>query len=96
MTDRNTLFLQTASSVINELDVRYTSTSAPKAYLKEELDKAMMTFAEIRCRILENEISCTAEDVTSIQEVHQGLAATRDVQALIPLVTRFTGILARL
>ncbi len=97
MTDSNTLFLQTASAVMNELDVRYMEADLDeKVQLKEELDKAMMTFSEARCKILENEVLCSAADVAKMQELRQEVEQAGEIQTLVTVVVRLGRILARI
>ncbi len=97
MPDSNTLFLQTASAVMNELDVRYMEADLDeKVQLKEELDKAMMTFSEARCKLLENEVLCSADDVAKMQELRQEVEQAGEIQTLITVVVRLGRILARI
>jgi hypothetical protein len=97
MPNNNTEFLQTASAVMNELDVRYMEADLDgKLELKEELDKAMLTFSEARSRILENEVICTAEDVANMQELRHEVEQAGEIQALVGVVVRLTRIIARL
>jgi hypothetical protein len=97
MSDSNTLFLQTASSVMSELDVRYMEASQEgKAQLKEDLDRAMMTFSEIRCKILENEVSCSLDDVAKMQTLCQEIETAGELQTVLAIAVRLTRILAQL
>ncbi|UBF25439.1 hypothetical protein K9N68_28225 [Kovacikia minuta CCNUW1] len=97
MSDHNTLFLQTASTVINKLDACY-GEAAPdrKVELKEELDRAVMNFSETRCKILENEVHCTAEDVARIQTLLNEVEQAREIQAVQAIAIRVTQLLASL
>lgn len=97
MPDSNTLFLQTASAVMNELDVRYMEADLDeKVQLKEELDKAMMTFSEARCKILENEVLCSEDDVAKMQELRREVERAGEIQSLLKIVVRVGRILARI
>jgi hypothetical protein len=97
MTDSNTLFLQTASAVMNELDIRYMEADLDgKMQLKDDLDKAMMTFSEIRCRLLESEVICTPDDVVQMQRLRQEVNNAGTVQAVLSTLVRLTRFLARL
>ncbi len=97
MTDSNTLFLQAASAAMNELDLRYMDADLDgKIQLKEELDKAMMTFSEIRCRLLEGEVICTVDDVTKMQRLRQDVEQAEVMQSLLSVLVRLTGFFARL
>jgi hypothetical protein len=97
MTDSNTLFLQTASAVMNELDIRYMEADLDgKMQLKDDLDKAMMTFSEIRCRLLESEVICTPDDVVQMQRLRQEVNKAGSVQAVLSTLVRLTRFLARL
>jgi hypothetical protein len=97
MPDSNTLFLQTASTVMNELDIRYMEADLDeKLELKEELDKAMMTFSEARCKILENEVLCSADDVAKMQELRREVEQAGETQKLLMVVVRVGRILARI
>lgn len=97
MTDSNTLFLQTAAAVMNELDVRYMEADLDgKVALKDNLDKAMMTFSEIRCRILESEIICTPEDVTQMQQLREEVNEAEEIQSILSTMVRLTKFFARL
>ncbi len=97
MPDSNTVFLQTASAVMNELDIRYMEADLDgKVQLKDDLDKAMMTFSEIRCRILESEVLCTPADVAKMQQLRQDVENAEEIQAVLSAMVRVTGFLARL
>ncbi|PSB25522.1 hypothetical protein [Stenomitos frigidus] len=97
MTDSNTLFLQTASAVMNELDIRYMEADLDgKMQLKDDLDKAMMTFSEIRCRLLESEVICTPEDVAQMQHLRQEVNKAGTVQSVLSTMVRLTRFFARL
>lgn len=97
MTDSNTLFLQAASAAMNELDLRYMEADLDgKVQLKEELDKAMMNFSEIRCRILEREVICTTEDVSRMQSLRKDIERAEVVQSLLSVMAQLTGFFARL
>lgn len=97
MTDSNTLFLQTAAAVMNELDIRYMEADLDgKVQLKDDLDKAMMTFSEIRCRILESEITCTADDIAQMQRLRQEVNEAEEMQSVLSTMARLTRFFARL
>jgi hypothetical protein len=97
MADSNTLFLQTASTVMNELDVQYMEADLDdKVQLKDKLDKAMMAFSEARCKILENEVLCTEDDVTQMQSLRQAVEDAAEIQTLLKVMARLTGMLAKL
>lgn len=97
MTDSNTLFLQTASAVMNALDIRYMEADLDgKMQLKDDLDKAMMTFSEIRCRILESEITCTPDDVAKMQQLRQEVNNAGAVQSVLLIMVRLARFFARL
>lgn len=97
MTDSNTLFLQTASAVMNELDIRYMEADLDgKVQLKDDLDRAMMTFSEIRCRILESEVICTPADVAQMKQLHQEVNDAGTVQSVLSTMTKIARFFARL
>lgn len=97
MTDSNTLFLQTASAVMNELDIRYMEADLDgKMQLKDDLDKAMMTFSEIRCRLLESEVICTPDDVVQMQQLREAVNHAGTVQSVLSTLVRLTRFFARL
>jgi hypothetical protein len=97
MSDSNTQFLQTASAVMSELDVRYMEADLDgKVQLKEDLDRAMMTFSEIRCKILEKEVVCTPDDVAKMQALHQEVEAAAEIQTVLAIAVRLTRMLAQL
>lgn len=97
MTDSNTLFLQAASAAMNELDIRYMEADLDgKVQLKEELDKTMMNFSEIRCRLLEREVICTADDVSKMQSLRQDVEQAEVIQSLLSVLARLAGFFARL
>lgn len=97
MPDSNSLFLQTAAAVMNELDIRYMDADLDgKVALKDDLDKAMMTFSEIRCRILESEIICTSEDVTKMQQLREEVNEAEEIQSVLSTMVRLTKFFARL
>jgi hypothetical protein len=97
MTDSNTLFLQTAAAAMNELDIRYMEADLDgKMQLKDDLDKAMMTFSEIRCRLMESEVICTPDDVAQMQRLREEVSNAGTVQAVLLTVARVTRFLARL
>lgn len=97
MPDSNTEFLQVASNVMNELDIRYMEADLDeKLTLKDDLDRAMMTFSEARSKILENEVICTPEDVTNMQELRREVDRAGEIQALVKVAVRLTRIMARL
>lgn len=97
MTDSNTIFLQTAAAVMNELDIRYMEADLDgKVQLKEDLDRAMMTFSEIRCRILEREITCKPEDVAKMQQLRQEVNQAEEIQSVLSTMIRLTKFFARL
>jgi len=96
MSDNNTQFLQAASAVMNELDIRYMEADLDeKLQLKDDLDKAMMTFSEIRCKILENAVICTSDDLTNMQGLQQEVNRAQTIQKVLAVVVRLTGMLAR-
>ncbi len=97
MPDSNTAFLQTASSVMNELDIRYMEAELDeRGQLKEELDRAMMTFSEVRCKILENEVICTPDDLSKMQLLRQEVEEAGEIQKVLAIAVRLTQMLARL
>lgn len=97
MTDSNTIFLQTAAAVMNELDIRYMEADLDgKVQLKDDLDRAMMTFSEIRCRILESEITCTPDDVAKMQQLREEVNEAKAVQSVLSTMIRLTKFFARL
>ncbi len=97
MTDSNTIFLQTAAAVMNELDIRYMEADLDgKVQLKEDLDRAMMTFSEIRCRILEREIICKPEDIAKMQQLRQEVNDAEEIQSVLSTMIRLTKFFARL
>ncbi len=97
MHNNNTEFLQTASAVMNELDIRYMEADLDgKLELKEELDRAMMTFSEARSKILENEVICTPEDLAHMQELRHEVERAGEIQTLARVVVRLTRMMARL
>ncbi|XGV94501.1 MAG: hypothetical protein ACAF41_17310 [Leptolyngbya sp. BL-A-14] len=97
MPDSNSLFLQTAAAVMNELDIRYMDADLDgKVALKDDLDKAMMTFSEIRCRILESELICTPEDVAKMQQLREEVNEAEEIQSVLSTMVRLTKFFARL
>jgi hypothetical protein len=97
MTDSNTLFLQTAAAVMNELDIRYMEADLDgKVQLKDDLDRAMMTFSEIRCRILESELTCTPADVAKMQQLREEVNEAGEIQSVLSTMVRLTKFFARL
>jgi hypothetical protein len=97
MPDTNTQFLQAASSVMNELDIRYMEADLDdKVDLKDELDKAMMAFSEVRCKLLEREVVCTPEDVLHMQALRQGVSQAAEIQSIISIAIQMTGTLVKL
>jgi hypothetical protein len=94
MSDRNHEVLQITSALINELDLRY-STADPQARstLRSELDKATMTFSEMRCKMLENEIVCTPDDVAKLQLLQAEMHQIEEVSALRQVAARLAGVL---
>jgi len=97
MPDSNTAFLQIASSVMNELDIRYMEADLDeRVQLKEELDRAMMTFSEVRCKILENEVICTPDDLSKMQLLRQEVEDAGEIQKILAIAVRLTQMLARL
>ena len=97
MTDSNTLFLQTAAAVMNELDIRYMEANLDgKVQLKDDLDRAMMTFSEIRCRILERELLCTPTDVAKMQQLRQEINEAEAIQSVLSTMIRLSKFFARL
>jgi len=96
MPDNNTQFLQAASAIMNELDIRYMEADLDeKVELKDDLDKAMMTFSEIRCKILENAVICTADDIANMQSLRQEVNRAQTIQKVLAVAVRLTGMLAR-
>ena len=97
MTDSNTLLLQAASAMMNALDIRYMEADLDgKVQLKDDLDKAMMTFSELRCRLLESEVICTPDDVAQMQQLRQEVNNAGTVQAVLLTMVRLTRFFARL
>ena len=92
-----TAFLQAASAIINELDTRYTAAdSASRSQLKGELSKAVMSFSEARCKILEDEVACTPEDVLMLQNLRRDVEQAAEIQPLVQVMVRLTGVLIQL
>ena len=96
-TNSNTLFLQTAAAVMNELDIRYMEADLDgKVQLKDDLDRAITTFSEIRLRILESEIICTPADVAKMQQLRQDVNNAEAIQSVLSVMVRLTSFFARL
>lgn len=82
---------------MNELDIRYMAADLDgKVQLKDDLDRAMMTFSEIRCRILESEITCTPDDVAKMQQLRNEVNEAEAIQSVLIAMVRLTNFLARL
>ena len=94
MPDSNALFLKAAAAVMNELDVQYIEADLDgKVQLKDDLDKAMRAFSQVRRRILESEVQCTPADVAKMQALQREVQQASDIQTVLKAIVRVIGFL---
>ncbi|MBC7822701.1 MAG: hypothetical protein H7126_02260 [Candidatus Parcubacteria bacterium] len=90
MSDSNHLFLQQASDLMNDLNVRYMEAEFDdQVQLKDQLDRAMSDFSKAKLAILKNSIICTSDDVKQMQQLRQRLSNAPDVQKILATVVSF-------
>ncbi|WP_068816499.1 hypothetical protein [Phormidesmis priestleyi] len=90
MSDSNHLFLQQASDLMNDLNVRYMEAEFDdQVQLKDQLDRAMSDFSRAKLAILKNSIICTSDDVKQMQQLRQRLSNAPDVQKILATVVSF-------
>ena len=90
MSDSNHLFLQQASDLMNDLNVRYMEAEFDdQVQLKDQLDRAMSDFSKEKLAILKNSIICTSDDVKQMQQLRQRLSNAPDVQKILATVVSF-------
>jgi len=90
MSNSNHLFLQQASDLMNDLNVRYMEAEFDdQVQLKDQLDRAMSDFSRAKLAILKNSIICTSDDVKQMQQLRQRLSNAPDVQKILATVVSF-------
>ncbi len=90
MSDSNHLFLQQASDLMNDFNVRYMEAEFDdQVQLKDQLDRAMSDFSKAKLAILKNSIICTSDDVKQMQQLRQRLSNAPDVQKILATVVSF-------
>lgn len=90
MSDSNHLFLQQASDLMNDLNVRYMEAEFDdQVQFKDQLDRAMSDFSKAKLAILKNSIICTSDDVKQMQQLRQRLSNAPDVQKILATVVSF-------
>lgn len=90
MSNSNHLFLQQASDLMNDLNVRYMEAEFDdQVQLKDQLDRAMSDFSKAKLAILKNSIICTSDDVKQMQQLRQRLSNAPDVQKILATVVSF-------
>ncbi len=90
MSDSNHLFLQHASDLMNDLNVRYMEAEFDEqVQLKDQLDRAMSDFSQARLAILKHNIVCTSEDVKQMQQLRQQIAKAPNLQQILTTVVSF-------
>jgi transcriptional/translational regulatory protein YebC/TACO1 len=94
MANNNELFLQQATAVVKEIEIRYLSTDFDEQFqMREERDRAMIVYSEAKLKLLKNQVQCKPEDVQEMQKLRKQIEDAPDVSHIISGVGRFVGFL---
>jgi hypothetical protein len=95
--NNNTVFLQQASTILDEIDMQYTEADLDeKRQLKPQLDAAILNYSQARLKILQHQITCTSEDITQIQALRREVDRAANVTSILKVLFRFSQLLTRL
>jgi predicted molibdopterin-dependent oxidoreductase YjgC len=87
MSDSNSLFLKTASDLMNDLNIRYMEADFDtQVELRDQLDRAMTAYSEAELTILRKSVKCTPEDVAQMQKLRQQVAKSANFTQLLSTV----------
>jgi hypothetical protein len=95
--NNNTVFLQQASAILDEIDMQYTEADLDtKVQLKPQLDAAILKYSQARLKILQHQITCTSEDIAQMQALRQEIGRAASVANSLKVLFRFTQLITRL
>ncbi len=94
MADNNELFLQQATAIVNEIELRYLNADFDEQFqMREDRDRAMITFSKAKLAILKNQVKCTPEDIKAMQQLRKRIESAPDILQMIAGAARFVGFL---
>jgi hypothetical protein len=90
MSSNNQLFLQQASNLLNELQIRYLEADFDEQVeLKDDLDRAMSDFSRAKLAILKNSVTCTSDDVKQMQQLQKKVSNAPNFSQIVSTVISF-------
>jgi hypothetical protein len=90
MSDNNRLFLQQASNLLNELQIRYLEADFDdQVELKDDLDRAMSDFSRAKLAILKSTVTCTSDDVKQMRQLRQKISSAPNFSQIVSTVVSF-------
>jgi hypothetical protein len=92
MANTNELFLQQATAVVNEIEIRYLSAEFDDQFqMREDRDRAMVVYSKAKLAILKNQVQCKPEDIQEMRKLRKRIEDAPDVGRIITGITGFVG-----